>query len=452
MHRFSSIRLRLLAYAAGVILVALGVTGIGLTTLFERFAERRIGQELDVYLAQLTGGVRFDETGKAFMAHTPADPRFNQVFGGLYWQINKIGNDVILRSRSLWDSELKLPDDALRPGQSHEHRIPGPDGIDVLVHERAIVVADVQGNVQMIVSVAVNIRDLKIQTSEFSGDMIPGLVLLGAILLIGFAIQISAGLKPMQALKGEIAAVRDGRATRLNGPVPKEVAPLVEEVNALLDRQEKEMIRARDRAADLAHGLKTPLTALATDIGRLKDKGEFELADDIEDIAQRMRHHLDRELARARLRHGRYAAAIPIEPALSALVRTLKRTPSGSKLDLQLAVDPTHCVAMEVDDIHEVFGNLLENATRHAKSRVLIRSELGDGHITLHTEDDGPGLSQEQIEQVSQRGQRLDTNMTGAGLGLSIVADIVEANNGTLTFSRSELGGLKASCRLKSVG
>jgi len=448
MPKVRSIRLRLLGYAAAVIIIAMVVTGIGLAALFERYAARRIGQELDTYLSQISGALRFDADGSPSLARHPSDPRFDKVFGGLYWQISEAGKDVVLRSRSLWDSELDLPEDNVAPGEMHSHGLPGPTGSEVLVHETAIVVSTGQGDVQMTIAVAIDTHELELLTAGFTGDMIPALGLLGLVLLIGFYVQISAGLRPMQALRREISAIRDGHEKRLVGPVPREVAPLVDEVNALLDLQEQDMTRARDRAADLAHGLKTPLTALASDVARLRAKGEHELADDIEELAARMRRHLDREMVRARYRHSRSVTPVALGPTIKALVRTLERTPDGKRMTYTATVPDDLSLTMDPDDLNDLFGNLLENATRHAVSQVRIGANRRGARALITIEDDGPGLSDDQIAKVTKRGQRLDTTGSGAGLGLAIVSEIVDANAGTISFARSPLGGLCVTCEL----
>jgi signal transduction histidine kinase len=450
MNNLSSLRLRLLGYATAIVAVALLVTGFGLASLFERFAERRTGHELDVYLSQIAGGLRFDDAGEVTLTHYPADPRFTKVFGGLYWQVSKAGEDVVLRSRSLWDAELILPEDALRPGQTHTHTELGPTQTDVLIHETAVVVPTKQGNQQMRIAVAVDANDLMVQVDEFNDDMMLGLGVLGVVLLVGFAVQIREGLKPMQALRENIAQIRNGEAKRLKGPVPAEVAPLVDEVNALLELQEQDMIRARDRAADLAHGLKTPLTALASDVLVLREKGETDLAASIEDLAAKMRRHMDREMVRARHRHGRYAQAVVLQPALQAIVRTLERMPQGRTLQFIQQDSGDLGVAMDPDDLNDVFGNLLENAVRFARSKICIGITQQEGRVQICIEDDGEGLSPEQIDLVTQRGKRLDTQGAGAGLGLAIVCDIVEANDGKIRFDSSPMGGLRITVDVKA--
>lgn len=363
-----SLRFRLMVYAVVVVVAALIITGAGVAKLFERHARRQIDAELDVHLAQIVGALRFAQDGTASLAHQPADPRFNKIYGGLFWQVSDVSGQALLRSRSLWDSELRLPAESLVPGELYIREIPGPAETTVLVHEKLVTFPTPQGAMPLRVSVAIDVAAMKDLVSGFTRDMIPALILLGFALLVGFAVQVSAGLRPMVALREQIAAIREGRQRRLSGPVPQEIAPLAAEMNELLANQEQDMVRARDRAADMAHGLKTPLTALATDVRRLREKGELEIADDIEDLANRMRRHLERELARARLRHGRAALRTEAAPVIHGIVRTLRRTPRGQELTFDESVPDDFRLPVDQDDLAEVLGNLIENASRHAKS------------------------------------------------------------------------------------
>ena len=104
-------------------------------------------------------------------------------------------------------------------------------------------------------------------------------------------------------------------------------------------------------------------------------------------------------------------------------------------------------VAFDRTDLAEVLGNLLENATRHAKSRVRVAARETTAGLVIDVEDDGPGIAAELRPTALARGARLDERGEGAGLGLAIVQDVLEAYGWTLTLDRSELGGLRASCR-----
>lgn len=440
--KMNSLRLRLTLYAALIVVGAIALTGIGLTFQFQRHIERRVGQELNAQLTQIIGDLRFDDTGTPSLARPLSDPRFGRVFGGLYYQVLSMTGETLIKSRSLWDTQLALPDDVLSPGELHVHKHPGPNGSTLLVHERVVTFPERATDKQLRISVGIDTGEIMTLREGFSNDLFVPLGLLAAVLLGGFAVQIGAGLRPMDELRQNVADIRTGKAKRLSGPVPSEVEPLVEEVNGLLDLQEQSMIRARDRAADMAHGLKTPLTALATDIGRLRERGEVEIANDIQELGNRMKRHLDHELARARHRHSGDAVQTDAHNALTAIIRTLTRTPAGEKISFQNNVPAKSLLSIDLDDFNDVAGNLLENACRYGESNVSVDLELIDGKARLRISDDGPGLSDDQIMQVALRGVRLDSSGQGAGLGLSIVRDILDAYGGQLYVEQNTPKGL----------
>jgi len=442
-YRMQSLRVRLLIISAGIVVLALFVTAIGLTELFERHSKRRVAQELDVYLTQLSGAIRFDADQQPFLIRDPADPRFNTVFGGLYWQIGTDQNDILLRSRSLWDSEISLPQDTLVPGETHQHSLETAFSRALLVREQMITIPTAGTLVDVRVSVAVDSVEIERLAVDFRKELIPALALLGIVLLAGFGFQIAAGLKPLGSLQASVNKVRSGKQSRLTADVPREVKPLVDEVNALLELQGESMIRARDRAADLAHGFKTPLTALATDIARLQAKGETQIAADIEDVAMRMKRLMERELAQARIRHGGRVHSASLNAATAAILRTLERTPRGETIQLTQDIPDHIDVAMDRDDLNEVLGNLLENALRHARSLVHVTAACHAGRAVVEITDDGVGLSKEQSDAMVKRGARMDVKGTGTGLGLAIVQDILDASKGSMTLKQARGGGLK---------
>jgi len=440
-----SLRFRLFGFAAIVLAAALLVTGFSLSTLFTRHLERRVGQELDTHLNQLVGGLRLDPGTGISLMREPVDPRFQTIFGGLYWQIDDQTKHTQLRSRSLWDTRLDVPGDTLRPGQTHIHDLPGPQASDLLAHETMVLLSTPDGDHEVRLSVAIDRAEISALATGFSRDLAPVLAILGGVLLLGFLLQVGEGLKPVNRVLAGVSAIRSGESKRLRADgVPREVAPLVEEVNALLDGQDQAISRARDRAANLAHGLKTPLSALASDIERLRAKGETDIADDISELAHRMRRHMERELARARLRHGRSHDKTALKPVVDGIFRALKRTPAGEELELQNSVNASVTVPIDPDDLNELVGNLAENAVRFARSRVTVGTEVTPGAVMVLIGDDGPGLDTADLASAATPNQRLDQSELGAGLGLAISGDIVESFGGQLELGTSPLGGLEA--------
>lgn len=438
-----SLKLRLVAGGLMAILIALAIAGGALIVLFERHVSRTLAQDLDVHLKQLLAGINVDPQGKLMLMKTPVDPRFAEPLSGLYWQV---GDDrgQLLRSRSLWDSVIELPPDRLNPGETHQHEASGPGGQRLLVAERAVTLSADEKPVIIRLAVAEDLARVSAATSAFAKDLVLALVLLGCVLALATWVQVGVGLRPLVTLRRGVADIRAGRIRHLPSTVPTEVRPLVEEVNAFIDAQAREIERSRGRAADLAHGLKTPLAALAADVSRLRDRGERDIARDIEAVGEAMGRHVDRELARARVRgrtHGVPAASTSVKPLVDSIVATVSRTPDGARVRFENLIADHLCVPLDRADLAEVLGNLIENAVRHAARSVRI----ADGsRLSLVVEDDGEGIEPSHLSRVLARGARLDERGSGAGLGLAIVQDVLDAYGWGLELSRSELGGLKA--------
>ena len=444
--RWRSLRLRLIAGGILAILVALTLAGTGLTLLFERHVIRTIGDDLDIYLKQLLAGVDVNAEGHLVTARPPADPRFEEPLSGLYWQL---GDDPgqLFRSRSLWDTTLSLPVDEPSPGEVHRHETLGPAGARVLIAERKVSLTIGDRRVPMRVAVAADLRRVSAAAFAFAKDLAVALGVLAAVLAIATSIQVGLGLRPLNALRRGIADIRSGVSQHLPINVPAEVQPLVEEVNTLLDAQEREIERSRGRAADLAHGLKTPLSALAADAGRLRERGEDVIASDIEAVGAAMSRYVDRELAHARVRGAvRRKASLSTEvaPLVRSLIATIARTPFGQRATFDLRVAEDVRVPMDRTDLAEVLGNLLDNATRHAASTVRVTATAGPCGPSIAVEDDGAGIAPSARTQAAERGARLDERGNGSGLGLAIVQDVLEVYGWRLDLTSSDLGGLGA--------
>jgi signal transduction histidine kinase len=445
--RRNSLRLRLLAGGIAAILVALAIAGVGLTVLFERHVSRTIAADLDVYLKQLLAGIDVDAEGRLVVKQPPADPRFVEPLSGLYWQV-ATADGRILRSRSLWDTALQLPPDDIVPGNMHLHNLPGPANARVMAAERNVLLTIDDRREPVRVAVATDAARIVAARAAFARDLTVALALLGLVLAAATSVQVVLGLRPLDGIRRGIAAIRSGSRRRLPAGVPVEVQPLVEEVNALLDAQEQEIERSRGRAADLAHGLKTPLAALASDAGRLREQGEHDLARDIEAIAEAMSRTVDRELARARAHASARQssrATVALEPLVRSLITTLARTPAGARIRMESRIPVETFVPFERTDLAEVLGNLLDNAVRHAASQVCVTAHPAKNGVSILVEDDGPGIAPAARAGVLERGARLDQRSGGAGLGLAIALDVLDAYGWRLILDSSALGGLKAA-------
>ncbi len=451
-----SLRARLALAAALSIGLALLVAAIGLVALFERHVERRIGQELTAQLGQLAAAVQIDADGAVGVDPQPPDPRLAKPLGGLYWQVDdeRDGGRMVgaARSRSLWDRPLRLPPDLPAPSVVHSHRLPGPDGRALLVRERRILLGEGTGAHALRLMTAIDAHELTQARNAFAADMLPYLGLIALVLGLATLVQIRAGLAPLEGVRRGVGAIRSGRARRLADDYPDEVMPLVAEVNALLGAREQAVERARAWTADLAHGLKTPLAALAADAERLRRAGSPALADDLEQLAEAMRRRVDRELIRARVRSGTgtQQARADLVDACRRLLRTLRRTPTGERIDWRLQAPEQAIAALMPDDLLELLGNLLENAAKWAAQTVTIRIDAG-ARIAVLISDDGPGVPDAELPRLGERGLRLDLQKEGSGLGLAIVRDVADAYGGSIAFSRAADGGLAVRLELPAA-
>jgi signal transduction histidine kinase len=443
-----SLRVRLLTAGAASILIALAIAGLGLVLLFERHVERRIVVELQSHLRQLVSGLERGPDGSLAIARLPAEPRFLEPLSGLYWQIVVEPDGPILRSRSLWDAALDLPSDRLGNGEVHQHTIAGPGTSSLLAVERSVALPATLGGGRIRAAVAVDRSEILAAGRAFAADLAPSLALLAAFLIAAAWAQVVVGLRPLNAMRHRLHEVRAGTKARLGMAFPDEVRPLAAEVDHLLDAQEEAIARARARAGDLAHGLKTPLTILASDAEELRRCGEVRIADEIATVSESMRRHIERELVRARAGiRARVGAPQQIRTILDQVVAVLRRMPRGQCLEWDIAVANDLTISVDAQDMAEIIGNLGENAVEWAASKIRIGARVVDDAVVLSVEDDGPGVPEERIGTVLARGGRLDEARSGTGLGLAIVRELTETYGGSLILKRSSLGGLEAELR-----
>lgn len=433
--RRGSIRLRLLVTGACSVALALLLAAGGLALLFDRHVERVAASELSDRLEHLASAVEIDPQGALAMPAPPRDPLYQQPFSGHYWQIEAPADQ--LRSRSLWDHVLALPADT---GEAWQGELTGPLKQPLLVLVRRISVATPGGDLPLRIAVTMDRADLDRARADFLRDLAPYLALLGLALVTTLAVAVSVALRPLAAIRHRVAALGQNRARRIGADVPAEVLPLARQIDALLENREAEVERARLRAGDLAHGLKTPLQALLGEAGRLRSQGTPDAAAGIEEIARTMHAHVDRELARARLASDAGHAFCDALDVAQSVAAVLRRTPRGEALDIEAQGAAGTRVRLDRADLAEALGALAENAVRHARSRVRIICAQADGQVMIWVRDDGSGAAPALLDLLPGRGLRLDERDNGTGLGLAIAADIASAVGGKMRLRNLDPG------------
>ena len=436
-----SLRWRLLLGAAAAILFALVLSWIFMTLLFQRHLERRLESELTRDALGLVAALSLDVGGVPVLDHELTDARLQKPAGGYYWQLSaKAG---VLRSRSLWDAALPVPADVPTDDWRMSH-VPGPFNQSLVALERTVVL---DGSHPVIVQLAQDTRPLATSRAEFGRELAAFLVLLWLVLSAAAWVQVSLGLRPMRRIRGDLSALQDSASTRLPPSGLREIQPLTDAINALADVRERDLEIARRRAGDLAHGLKTPLAAMAAQSRRAREAGAIEAADGMDRSVSAIKATIDAELARARVAAAIGTARGPacIRSVLEDLIAVLEHTEKGGGLAFTVDVPANLMVAVPVDTLSEIAGALLENAVRYARRQVRVAATAGPEWTRLQIEDDGPGIAGDQARLALVRGKRLDESGSGTGLGLAIAGELIDATHGSLDLGVSPLGGLLVS-------
>jgi signal transduction histidine kinase len=444
-----SLRWRLIAGGMLAILAALAVAWLAMTWLFERHIVRRETAELTRTGQALVAGLRLEPNGAPAVDVVLPDGRLNKAAGGLYWQVSTHAGAQ--RSVSLWDQALKPPPGA--PSDDWDSRLEaGPFDDRVLLVERSV--RPDRGGPAVLIQVASDEKMLRGARREFGRDLALFLAGLWVVLSAAAALQVTLGLSPLARVRDELSRLRKSPSARMSEDHPREIAPLAQAINALAEAREGDLARARRRAGDLAHSLKTPLAALSAQSRRAREAGAVEAADGLDDAIAAVGAALEAELARARAAAAREAVfaaeAAPLAIA-ERLVAVLERTAEGERLMFDVEIPEAFKVPASEDAVTEMLGALIENAARYGRRRVRISgASMADG-LALFVEDDGPGMDEGRAEAALARGARLDEAGPGHGLGLAIVRDLAEASGALLRMDRSDLGGLRAAIAWRSA-
>lgn len=426
------------------VVVSLFAAGIALQYLFSVNIERSAREDMDAALTRLAA-VIVPTTETPSLSTPLPDPRYATPFGGRYWQIEALDTGRVARSRSLWDFVLEVPN-----ADEVIHHEVGPEGRHLILLTRQFQIEGPGGFRTYRATVGQDHGPIHIATRQFGQDATQVLLLLGGLIILAAWLQIRLGLSPIRGVKLAIEAVRRGDVPRLEGRFPSELGPLVQEVNALLDAREAMMDRARSRAADLAHGLKTPLAAVHGIAEGLRERGSEVEATLLQDLSFEMSERVDYQmrLAALRVRTSAHSTRSSLSSAVIRTLTVLKKTARGERLHWIAELSDDCWVDVHRQDLMELVGITLENAAKWTSSRVLVRSMRHHDRAVLEICDDGPGIPQEQMVSLGTRGLRLDQTLPGYGLGLAIAAEILEINHGSMTFSHAQMGGLVVTITL----
>lgn len=432
--------------AAGWIVVLLLAGGFALDRTLTNQVEANYDVQLEYILTAMIASAELGPDGEVYFNRPLGDQRFLEPNSGLYWQISGRGHDDF-PSRSLWDRSLRVAadhaDDRIHIYNSNQF-----PGEPLRIAERTVILPG--SETQWWFIVAASRQELDFQIARIRSILIWSFAVLGLGLFAMAALQSWVGLGPLRRVRAAIQNLRTTGASRIVEPLPSEVQPLVEEVNALLAHSEQQAEEARTHAGNLAHALKTPLTVVTNAAtARAPD-----LSDTVIREARTMQRHVEHHLARARA-VGRRAvghARTGVCESAEAVRRAVEMLYPEARIDV--AGNRQAHVGIERQDLDEILGNLIENAAKYGGGSVFVTidAEAGSDACVIWVEDDGSGIPPADRSHIFDRGARLDTGKPGTGLGLAIVRDVAHIYGGDVTLGESEdLGGLLVRLSLPRV-
>jgi len=457
-RRTSSLATRLFLSATVWVVVILLITGVVLSSVYRSASERAFDRRLNLYLRTLIAEVATPDEPPDHQFQSLGEPLFDLPLSGWYWEVVRTDPDKedVRASRSLWDKRLpKLEDQGIELSSSGVRvgYVDGPEGQTLRMAERPV---DLGADGKYRVTVAGDATEIFDETRAFDYYLGGTFAALTVGLLLTTLFQVRFGLAPLKRISDAIADIRSGRAERLEGEFPVEIAPLARETNALIDANREIVERARTHVGNLAHAIKTPLSVIVNEAtAHERDVFTAKILEQADVMRNQVAHHLERARIAARLTV--IATVVDVAPVIEALRRTMEKIHRDRDIAIDVEANADAKFRGERQDLEEMAGNLVDNACKWARSRVFVEASIhpadGAEPAMLHiiVDDDGRGLSDDERMQASLRGQRLDETKPGSGLGLSIVTDLAALYGGKLVLASAPIGGLRAELVLPAA-
>lgn len=450
---------QLLAASLGLV-AFLGLTGYALDRAFQETALSNLQQRLDNYSRAYLRNSDFDSDGRFKSPEaSPPDPRFDRPGSGLY--AVAVGKGFRWESASTLGRTIPAPD-AIAPG---EVMIEGPqaykqaDGevLKLFRLSQTTIWETGSGEIQLTYAIYEDTSALDKQIAVFRRALWSYLGLAAVLLLLLQTLVLRWSLMPLRHLEKELKQVQRGLSQRLTGQHPRELEPIADSLNAFIESERSGLDQSRNTLSDLAHSLKTPLAVLRAKLD--VEASHDSLRDEVQAQTQRMDEIVSYQLSRAaRSGHALFSAPIAIEPRALEIVQSLEKVYKNKGIICEFEIDEAARFYGELGDLQELLGNLLENAFKWARSKVLLIVKVEPAPtnrrpgVSFSVADDGPGIAPTNVERVLQRGVRGDERVQGHGIGLAIVQDIVHAYRGELIIGKSkELQGAEISIRIPPV-
>ncbi len=444
-----SLTARVAVGAGLVVAVFIALSAFALERAFRDSARSARQERLLAQVYLLMAAAEVDAQGLLTLGSGPLDPKFEMPGSGLYAVIFDGQGHEVWRSRSALNAELpKIV--LLPPGSQHFDEIANAPDDGYFVQSFGVSWATAAGSYPFTFSVAEDLHPYHEQLAIYRHSLWGWLGAMALLLLVAQSLILRWGLSPLRQVADELTGLEQGRQEQIAGNYPTEVKRLTDNLNTVLTHERARQKRYRDALADLAHSLKTPLALVRGALSA--SRPEPELARTLEEQVERMDHIVGYHLQRAAA-SGRTSLAVqqPLRPAVERTLNALAKVHADKHIATEVEVASGLRFRGDEGDLLELLGNVLDNACKWCRSRVRVHAALSEGQLALTVEDDGPGISEADAQQVLERGSRADQSMPGQGIGLAVTRDIVEAYGGRIVIARSALGGASITLLLPGL-
>ena len=439
--KLKSLKARLRLSALLIIVLVLPLIGITLNSAFEAQIKSAIHNELAAYSYSILAVAEVEQQD-LLMPEQLLENQFNVIESGLYALITQAQAEVggqSSRQEILWLSNSLLgldipyvfPQPALGQSLSEEINL---NGTRHLIYSFSASFSDGEQVFPVTIHIIKNQADLLEITGQFKRQLWLWLLVLMALLLLIQMSWLNWTLKPLRVLRGELQSVEQGKTDQLQARYPLELEQVASQLNLLLHTEQNQRQRYRNALSDLAHSLKTPLAVM---------QSQAQLPEALNEQLAIINRTIEHQLKRAQSAgESSWHLGILIKPVAAKLISALEKIYRHKNLSISVLVDEELIFRGDEADLMELLGNMLDNACKAAKQKVVLRAGSEDGQLVLKVEDDGRGISEDQREKVLNRGTRADTYQQGHGIGLAIIRDIVASYRGQVLIEQSaELGG-----------
>lgn len=452
-----SLTARVLLFASAWAVIALVVIGLVISKLYRTGGERAFDDLLRAHLNSVINAVTIGPEERLVGNPQLGDLVFDQPGSGWIWLVEPLGELKGPRLASISIGETKIASPSIEQLPFNER------------YQRSYPAMDAEGNSLQVIETEVELdsqghaarfrvvgnRDVvEEDVADFSGNLYLILALFGLGSVLINALGILYGLRPLDQARKALGRIREGEAQQLDGAFPREIAPLAVEINALIEANRRVVDRARMQVGNLAHSLKTPIAVLINESRDMTPAHAKLVRNQAETMQAQVQTYLDR--ARIAAQRGSVLARTEASPVIERLVRVMAKL--NRDLSFSSDIEPRNsALAMESQDLEEALGNLVENAAKFARNKVVVRvrrAPAADSQKPMYridVDDDGPGLDEAGMREAMKRGSRLDESKPGTGLGLSIVGEIAAEYGGGFELARAQTGGLSAQLTLPAL-